>query len=146
MATAQHRATVRAGPSGLWRGGCAVCGVGSQETWLGAAMAWCDGHDAAVARARHVAATHPPFFAPTGPGEAITLAELRRVIDVATTCLELLGHTDVEVLQPADQIPWLYLWTPPTTEDGWQRTRLGGLYIERRGEFIPGPTREAWAG
>lgn len=99
-------------------------------------MAWCDGHDAAVARARHVAATRPPFFPAAGPGEAITLADLRHVIDVAANCLELLGHTDVEVLQPADQIPWLYLWTPPTGR-GWQRTRLGGLYIERSGEFVP---------
>lgn len=132
----EHKATFRAGPSGTWQGGCHACGVGfSGETSKAAAAAWCDGHNQAVARARHVAATNPPFFASTGPGAALKLVDLIARAVEADDWLMRQGHARTEVLQPADQVPLLYLWTPPS-EDGWQRERLGVIYIEGSGEFV----------
>jgi len=59
--------------------------------------------------------------------------------------IERFGGDRVEILQPADQPPRLFLWGPPT-EEGWNRERLGVFYLSGNGQFEPEPRADAQAG
>lgn len=111
---------------GAWTAGCDYCGTKFFTYNPQHAQWWATGHDSAVAQQRHVARTAAAFFVRTGPGDAITLGVLRDRIDevIATR------GGDVEIVQPADQAPLLYLWTPPT-EEGWHRDSVGVLALDR---------------
>lgn len=110
---------------GDWAAGCGYCGTKFFTYDQNEARWWASGHDSAIAQQRHVARTARAFFVKTGPGDAITLATLRDRIDrvIAT------HGGDVEIVQPADQAPLLYLWTPPT-EEGWNRKSAGVLALD----------------
>lgn len=130
--TSGHRAFYEPERGGTWRGGCKSCQVSFCKATQEGAASWVSGHDSAVACQRNVAAREGPFFPLAGPYAVPTLADLRRLIDEAA---ERFGD-QVEILQPADRPPWLFLWTPPT-EEGWHRERLGGFYLVGDGEFAP---------
>jgi hypothetical protein len=133
----EHIATFTEREDGLFDGGCDICGVRWYgETERGWADAWCTGHNSAVHRiaSRPV----PLWFPPVGPGDAISVRDLHKVIHNVGA---MLGD-DVEIVQPAAYPPLLFVWTPPSVE-GWHRDRLGAIYIEKQGVFIPEPDSEA---
>lgn len=132
--TSGHRAFYEP-DGGTWRGGCKICQTGFSGATQEGASSWVSGHDSAVACQRSVATREDPFFPKAGPGSVPTLGDLRKLIDEA---VERFGGDQVEILQPADWPPWLFLWTPPT-EEGWHRDRLGGFYLGGGGEFVPEP-------
>ena len=123
-----HRAFCEQTDAGTWLGGCRWCRTSFEETDEGRAQAWVSGHDSAVACQRAVARTAEPTFAPTGPGDALTLGDLREVADTADNWF----GGEAEILVPADQAPLLYVFTPPT-EEGWRRERLGVLHLDSGG-------------
>lgn len=127
----EHRATFRQNPlTGLWDGGCKICDVAfSGETDQLRADAWCNGHNSAVARM--TAAPVPLWFPPVGPGDAVTLSRLAYVLGIVSGEV---GH-DAEIVQPAAYPPLLFVWSPPSDE-GWKRTRLGAVFLEKGGSFI----------
>jgi hypothetical protein len=129
-----HRAYYEPEPAGTWRGGCKICQVGFTGGTEEGASSWAAGHNAAIARQRSVAGREL-FFPKAGPHALPTLGDLRRLIDEAA---ERFGGDQVEILQPADQPPWLYLWTPPS-EEGWIRERLGAIHLEGSGQFVAAP-------
>lgn len=131
-----HRAHCEEGPDGKWSGGCTLCGThfGGAER-LGA-ESWVSGHDSAVVCTRRVAEKTGPRFPKVRPGEALDLQELRDTLnDLELQGLELVL---TEVVQPMDQVPVLYLWTPPT-EEGWHREPIGALYLDSNATFVPAP-------
>lgn len=129
----EHRAFCE--PDGdAWLGGCHRCGTSFIETDQGRAQAWVSGHDSAVACQRSVATSMPPIFAPTGPGEAITVGDLRELADTADSWF----GGEAEIVFPADQPPWLYVFTRPT-EEGWRREFLGGLCLQYGGDILQAP-------
>ena len=140
--TSAHRAYYEPEPTGTWAGGCKTCGVGFQGASQDEARTWASGHDSAIACQRAVAGRADEFFPIAGPNAVPTLGDLRRLIDEA---IERFGGDLVEILQPADRPPWLYLWTPPT-EEGWHRERLGGFHLAGEGEFAPELRADAQAG
>lgn len=137
-----HRAFYEPEAGGTWRGGCESCQTSFSGATQEGASSWAMGHDSAVARQRSVAGREGEFFSQAGPGDVPTLGDLRRLIDEA---IDRFGGDLVEVLQPADRPPWLYLWTPPS-EEGWKRERLGGFHLAGSGEFAPEPNADARAG
>lgn len=129
-----HRAHCEEGPDGRWSGGCRMCGTAFSNEVRERAQAWVSGHDSAVVCARSVAEKIGPQFPKAGPGDAATVLELR-------DALEGLAD-DAEILQPMDQPPVLYLWTPPT-EEGWHRQPIGALYLDLGCRFIPAADPDA---
>jgi hypothetical protein len=140
--SSDHRAYYEPEQGGTWAGGCKTCGVAFHGATRDGAASWASGHDAAIARQRAVAGRTPAFFLKAGPGDAPNLADLRRLIDEAA---ERFSGDLVEILQPADQPPYLYLWTRPT-EEGWHRERVGAFALEGGGQFVPEPRADAVAG
>lgn len=135
----EHRAHFSQRVDGTFEGGCFICGVAWYgETDRGRADAWCNGHNTAVHRIHDRPV--PLWWPPVGPGDAITLARLREVIDETMAHLDREGMPTTgdlaEIVQPAAFPPLLFVWTPPT-EEGWHRERLGAILVERTGAWIP---------
>lgn len=105
-----------------------MCGTSFEGAERIGAKSWVAGHDSAIACTRQVAERVGPRFTKVGPGEACSLDELREALD-------WLAGSTAEILAPADHIPALFLWTPPTRE-GWNREYLGAIRLGRGARFV----------
>ena len=134
MSTSEHRAFVDQADDGTWLGGCRWCRTSFVETDQSRAWSWVAGHDSAVACQRDVARRTSPTFAPTGPEEALSLAQLRATV---AGLIQWFGG-EAEVLMAADAAPLLFVHTPPT-EEGWHRELLATVHVDTGAVEVPPP-------
>jgi hypothetical protein len=139
-----HRARIVEKPDGTYDVGCDVCGHWRYgETDYARADSYMNGHNDAVYGINNNGI--PLWFPPVGPHRAISLAELRDLVDAAIERLRGPVYEGVgdaaEVVVPAAMPPLLFLFTPPT-EEGWHRKPLGSLYIEGSGDFVVAPRED----
>jgi hypothetical protein len=133
----EHVATFVEQPDGTFTGGCDVCGVKWYgETERGWADAWCTGHNSAVHRIASFPV--PLWFPPTGPGDAVSLDDLRALVEQVIAAV----GDDKEIVFPAAQPPLLFVWTPPS-EEGWHRERLGAMFLQSGGAWAAEPHSDA---